>query len=315
MAAAASVSKHWLSVTTPLSPSSSRAPPKTLAFSFPSHQNPSRRRPKIQFVSSPIHRRCGISCPKVAKTINGENENQVEENKAGNNVDPNDLPPMKTLIQAYKKAILDGDEKSAYEVEAAICILENEKNDLSLKLSEMLAEITAGKEKLLRLKADFENFRRRSENDRLTFTSDVQGDVVENLLPIVDSFERAKQQIKPETEMEKKIDTSYQGIYKQFVEVMRNLRVAVVGTIGKPFDPSIHEAIGREESQEFREGIVIQELRRGFVLGERLLRPATVKVSTGPGPVKAPSDTEKSVEQPTETEQLADDPASTINTS
>ncbi|KAH7680937.1 GrpE nucleotide exchange factor protein [Dioscorea alata] len=222
---------------------------------------------------------------------------------------------MKTLVQAYKKAILDGDEKSAYEVEAAICIMENEKNDLSLKLSEMLAEITTGKDKLLRLKADFENFRKRSENDRITFTSDFQGDVIENLLPIVDSFEKARQQIKPETEKEKKIDTSYQGIYKQFVEVMRYLGVAVIATVGKPFDPSIHEAVGREESQEIRAGIVMQELRRGFVLGEKLLRPATVKVSTGPGPVKVPPNTEKSTEQSTEMVQPADDPASTINTS
>lgn len=313
MAVAGSVLKQWFSVATPLSPSSSRAPPITLAFSFPSLQYHSIGRSKTRFISSPIHRRCRIASLKVAKTINGEDENQVEENKnkASNDVGPKDLPPMKTLIQAYKKAILDGDEKRAYEVEAAICILENEKNDLSLKLSEMLAEITTGKDKLLRLKADFDNFRKRSENDRLTFTSDFQGDVIENLLPIVDSFERARQQIKPDTEKEKKIDTSYQGIYKQFVEVMRNLGVAVVATVGKPFDPSTHEAIGREESQELRAGIVMQELRRGFVLGGKLLRPATVKVSTGPGPVKTPPNTEQS----TEMVQPADHPASTINTS
>ncbi|KAF2296781.1 hypothetical protein GH714_001918 [Hevea brasiliensis] len=68
---------------------------------------------------------------------------------------------------------------------------------------------------------------------------------------------------------------------------MRSLQVVAVATVGKPFDPSLHEAIAREESQEYKEGIVIQEFQRGFLLGNRLIRPAMVKVSTGPGRKKA----------------------------
>lgn len=103
-------------------------------------------------------------------------------------------------------------------------------------------EITSGKEKYIRLQADFDNFRKRSEKERLTIRSDAQGEVIESLLPMVDNFERAKQQLKLETEKEKKIDASYQGIYKQFVEIMRNSHVAVVATVGKPFDPSVSES-------------------------------------------------------------------------
>lgn len=103
-------------------------------------------------------------------------------------------------------------------------------------------EITSGKEKYIRLQADFDNFRKRSEKERLTVRSDAQGEVIESLLPMVDNFERAKQQLKLETEKEQKIDASYQGIYKQFVEIMRNLRVAVVATVGKPFDPSVSKS-------------------------------------------------------------------------
>ena len=146
---------------------------------------------------------------------------------------------MKMLIQAYKKAILDGDEKSVCEMEAVLCAAENEKNDLSVKFTEITAEIASGKDRLLRLKADFENLRKQSEKYRLNFTSDIQEEVVQSLLPMVDSFENAKQKIKPETDKEKKIDTSYQGIYKQFVEIMRSLRVSVVETVGKPFDPAV----------------------------------------------------------------------------
>ncbi|GFZ14500.1 co-chaperone GrpE family protein [Actinidia rufa] len=185
------------------------------------------------------------------------------------------------LPNVYKKAIIDGDEKTTSEAEGMICIVENEKNELVQKLSTFSAEINSGKEKYIFLQADFDNFRKRSEQERVTIRSDAQGEVIESLLCMVDSFGRAKQQIKPETEKEENIDASYQGIYKQFVEILRSLHVAVVPTVGKPFDPSVHEAIAREESQEFKEGIVSQEVRRGFYLGNQLLRPATVKVSTG----------------------------------
>lgn len=143
----------------------------------------------------------------------------------------------------YKDAVLHGDEKTVSDIEEMISTIENEKISLVKKVSEIAAEIVSGKDKYLRLKADFDNFRKRSEKDRLTLTSDVQGEVIESLLPMVDSFERAKQQIKPETEKEKIINASYQGIYKQFVEILRSLRVAVVQTVGNPFDPSVSRKV------------------------------------------------------------------------
>lgn len=210
-------------------------------------------------------------------------------------------PPsnLMSLMQVYREAILNGDGKTVSNIEAVICMVEKEKNELVQKVSDLSAEISSGKEKYIRLQADFDNHRKRSEKERLRLRSDVQGEVIESLLPMVDSFERAKQQIQLETEKEKKIDTSYQGIYKQFVEIMRSLRVAAVPTVGKPFDPSMHEAIAREESQVFKEGTVTQELRRGFFLGDRLLRPAMVMVSSGPGKKKPSTVAEISTEHPT----------------
>ncbi|XWS15062.1 hypothetical protein CRYUN_Cryun35bG0062200 [Craigia yunnanensis] len=205
------------------------------------------------------------------------------------------------MVGVYKEALLDGDDSIISEIESRISIIENEKNGLEKKVLELSAEITSGKEKCIRLQADLDNFRKRTEKEILLTRSDAQGEVIENLLPMVDSFERAKQQTKPETEKEKRIDTSYQGIYKQFVEIMRSLQVAVVPTVGKPFDPSLHEAIAREESQEFKEGIITQEFRRGFLLGNRLLRPARVKVSSGSGSKQATVATEKSSGQPATT--------------
>lgn len=146
---------------------------------------------------------------------------------------------MKKLLKLYKEAILYGDEQTVFDIEARIGMIENNQDELVEKVTTLTAEIKSGKEKHVRLQADFDNFRKRSEKERLSVRTDAQGELIESLLPMVDNFERAKQQIKPETEKEKKIDASYQGIYKQFVEIMRSLRVAVVPTIGKPFDPSV----------------------------------------------------------------------------
>lgn len=150
-----------------------------------------------------------------------------------------DFPSLKAMLRVYREALLNGDDRIVSEIENRISILENEKNGLEKQVLELSAEITSGKEKYIRLQADFDNYRKRSEKERLTARSDAKGEVMESLLPMVDSFERAKQHIKPETEKEKKIDTSYQGIYKQFVEILRSLQVAVVPTVGKPFDPSV----------------------------------------------------------------------------
>lgn len=190
---------------------------------------------------------------------------------------------LMSILQLYKEAVLIGDVKTTSQIQALICVIEKEKNQLVQTVSAMLGEIDSGKEKYIRLQADFDNFRKRSEKERLTVSRNAKGEVIESLLPMVDNFDKARQKLKLETDREKSINASYQGIYKQLVEIMKSLQVAVVPTVGKPFDPSIHESIAREESQEFKEGIIIQEVRRGFLLGERLLRPATVKVSSGPG--------------------------------
>ncbi|KAF5194704.1 Grpe [Thalictrum thalictroides] len=220
--------------------------------------------------------------------------NKDKEGKAGEKQSYD----LKTLINTYKEAILTRDEETASEIEKIILILENEKNELVQKVTALSADIAAEKSKYILTQADFDNFRKRLEKDQRRLTSNTQRDVLESLLPVVDNFEKAKLQIRPETEKAKKINTSYQSIYKQFVEIMRSLRISVVETVGKPFDPLLHEAVAREESQGYKEGIITQEIRRGFVLGEQILRPAVVKVSTGPGHKKAPEPTKQSEEEP-----------------
>ena len=100
-------------------------------------------------------------------------------------------------------------------------------------------ELSIEKDRILRISADFDNFRKRTERDRLSLVTNAQGEVVESLLPVLDNFERAKTQIKVETEGEEKINNSYQSIYKQFNEILTSLGVEPVETVGTPFDPLV----------------------------------------------------------------------------
>ncbi|CAN0892571.1 Protein GrpE [Linum grandiflorum] len=242
---------------------------------------------------------------EVAGKEETDEESGVAEEESEPEAVPENESELKNLFYSYKEAVLSGDKETASEIEAKIDAIDSNNNELMLKVSALSAETSSNRDKYIRLQADFDNFRKRSENDRLNIRSDAQGAVIESLLPMTDSFERAKQSIKPETDKEKQIDKSYQGIYKQFLEIMKGLQVISVPTVGHPFDPEFHEAIAREDSEEYAEGIVVQEFRPGFRLGNRLIRAAMVKVSAGPGPKTQdapPASVEDQVEQEATTE-------------
>ncbi|CAE6106909.1 unnamed protein product [Arabidopsis arenosa] len=224
--------------------------------------------------------------PEVQETdgaIDVENENAgAKEGEA----EEEEAAVVTALLNSYKEALADNNEGKIAEIEASLKSIEDEKFLLEDKVASLSNELSVERDRLIRISADFDNFRKRTERERLNLVSNAQGEVVENLLAVLDNFERAKSQIKVETEGEEKVTNSYQSIYKQFVEILGSLGVIHVETVGKQFDPMLHEAIMREDSAEYEEGIVLEEYRKGFLLGERLLRPSMVKVSAGPGPEK-----------------------------
>jgi molecular chaperone GrpE len=134
----------------------------------------------------------------------------------------------------------------------------------------------------LRMAADFENFRRRSQKEKEDLEVHVKCATLSDLLSVVDNFERAKQQIKPQTDGETAIHNSYQGVYKDLVIQLKKLGVAPMRAEGQPFDPNFHNAIMREPTAAHPEGTVIEELMNGYLLGDKVLRHAMVKVATPP---------------------------------
>ncbi|KAL1314199.1 hypothetical protein HN51_040977 [Arachis hypogaea] len=213
-------------------------------------------------------------------------EDSASHNEVSEADESEESSPLQELLQSYKEAVANNNEAIVAELESYLKSIEDEKIGLERKIASISAELSIEKDRILRISADFDNFRKRTERDRLSLVTNAQGEVMESLLPVLDNFERAKTQIKVETEGEEKINNSYQSIYKQFMEILTALGVEPVKTVGKPFDPLLHEAIMREDSTEFEDDIIIQEFRKGFKLGDRLLRPSMVKVSAGPGPAK-----------------------------
>jgi len=131
----------------------------------------------------------------------------------------------------------------------------------------------------MRIVADFENYRKRTLKDKEESEQQAKRNTITELLPIVDNFERARAQLKPQNDGEMTIHKSYQGVYKQLVDSLKRLGVSPMRPEGQPFDPNLHEAVMREPTDEYSEGTVLEELVRGYYLGERVLRHAMVKVA------------------------------------
>jgi molecular chaperone GrpE len=138
-------------------------------------------------------------------------------------------------------------------------------------------ERDALQDRLLRTAAEFDNYRKRVDRERRDLSEFAAADVLLELLPIIDNFERALQAPAP-AEAES-FRTGIEMIHRQMVDLLRKRGAKPIEALGADFDPNFHQAVIHESSADHREGEVMQELQRGYMLGDRLLRPAMVKVA------------------------------------
>jgi len=178
------------------------------------------------------------------------------------------------------------------------------------RLEQLEKEHQTLKNQYVRIAADFDNFRKRQSRDQDDLKVQLIRKSLSAILPIVDNFERARQQLKPESDEAQTLHRSYQGLYKQLVEVLKQQGVAPMRVLGQQFDPNLHEAVLKEPSEKEKEDIIIEELQRGYHLEGKVLRHALVKVSMGPGPSEiSQEETEKDkvVEELTSNQNLTDE--------
>jgi len=133
-------------------------------------------------------------------------------------------------------------------------------------------------DRLARLQAEFENARKRAERERMEFREFATGNVVEQFLPVVDNFDLALKSTGSAQQLRSGVDL----IVKQMHEVLAKLQVTPVPTVGEVFDPRLHDALGSVDRDDLPDQHVAEEIRRGYKLRDKLLRPALVRVAHNP---------------------------------
>ncbi|HJR09703.1 MAG TPA: nucleotide exchange factor GrpE [Pyrinomonadaceae bacterium] len=209
-----------------------------------------------------------------------EERNEQDTNRhLGANRSGNEAPSGKQSSGAR-----GGGASSALAMQAELFAAQAELEMVEAELQKVRAEQQELHDLAARRQADFDNYRKRIERERTETYNRVVADVVGQLLPVMDNLRRAHE---AESSVEATESQEFRNflhgvelISKQLNGVLANLGVEQVPTVGHPFDPHVHEAIATEQTDEFDPDTVMQEIVRGYRLGEKLLRPAMVKVAT-----------------------------------
>ncbi len=160
--------------------------------------------------------------------------------------------------------------------------------DLLVRLQMEKDELAAKYSAAVRQLADLDNARKRIERERREDTARITVHVIEPLLPVLDAFERAlAAHSDPAYEDYRK---GFELIYRQLLEALGRFGVERIEALGRPFDPHVHQAVERVESSEYEDGTVVEDLRHGYNLRERVLRPALVRVAFRPATELADAD-------------------------
>ena len=147
--------------------------------------------------------------------------------------------------------------------------------DLQKKVETLAAALQEKDNRLKRLQADFENFRRRTSKEREEIGNVVTQELLKNLLPIVDNFDRAMATEQQDGEAFKK---GVEMIYTQLGETLKNVGLEPIETEGQKFDPNFHQAVMRVENPDLDDDTIAQELQKGYIVKGKVIRPSMVQV-------------------------------------
>lgn len=183
----------------------------------------------------------------------------------------------------------DDKEKENPFVEETDINTENQENIDETEDNENFSELKSKLEKIeeekqivdtqyIRLAADFDNFRKRQEQERESLLKYGAEDTLKKLLPVIDTLERAQQSLKTIEDPEK-LKESFEAVQKQFMDVLEKLGVEKIATVGCEFDPNVHEAVMQTPTEEHPDHSIIVELQSGYKLSDKVLRPALVNVA------------------------------------
>jgi molecular chaperone GrpE len=159
---------------------------------------------------------------------------------------------------------------------------EKETEELKKKLEEKEKEAKEHYDRLLRMAADFENYKKRAVREKEEWTKFANEDLIKGILPFIDNLERAVNH----SEKTEDFQSLVEGIrltVQQLLKTLNKFGVSPIESLGKPFNPAVHQAMLVVETDQHEPNQVVEEFQKGYLLNDRLLRPATVSVSKLPG--------------------------------
>jgi molecular chaperone GrpE len=185
------------------------------------------------------------------------------------------------ISQEAQEAVASGDSvQTTEEVVAEISPTNEEVEALRAEVESLKQQVEQERNQYLRTLADFQNFRRRQDEQRGEVSQFANRELILSLLPILDNFERAL----AASEQNKSYEALVGGValtLRQLQEFLKRNGVEPIEAVGKEFDPNFHEAVMREEDSDKPENTVVEEMQRGYMMHSRVLRPAMVKVARG----------------------------------
>ena len=177
----------------------------------------------------------------------------------------------------FKNAELDENiENNENSVEETA---EEIKQETQEEKNELQEKFDALNQQYLRLAADFDNYRKRQEHEREELLKFGTENALKKMIEVLDNFERGKKALESVEDCQK-VKESFDLVHKQTVEALKKLGLEEIETEGKEFDPNFHDAVMQTPSAEHPEHTVINELQKGYKMGDKVLRPALVNVAT-----------------------------------
>lgn len=178
--------------------------------------------------------------------------------------------------EAAQEDAAEGSEEEAPEEAASeAAAMQEEIEALKGQVEKLTGDLQEKKDRLLRLQADFDNFRRRSAKEREEISAVVTQNFCKDMLPLLDNFERA---MAAETKDVEAFQKGVEMIFTQFQEVLKKNGLEQIEAVGQKFDPNFHQAVMRVEDPEKEDDTVAQELQKGYMVRGRVIRPSMVQV-------------------------------------
>ena len=222
-------------------------------------------------------------------------EVETEDQKAPINLDELTPEEEAAMVEAAKRAGAEAAEADmAAEAERARTEMQDQLNTAQEEAEAARKEATDVADKLLRLQADWENYRRRTAQERIAERERAAEKLVTNLLPVLDDMERASDHARQTADGDEKVNQFVEGVmavHAKMLDILAKEGVEMIDPAGEPFDPLVHQAVGRVEDAEAYDETVAQVYQKGYRMGGKVIRSAMVTVTYG-GP-KRPAETEE----------------------